>query len=203
MTSLVEPGEAIETADEVLSRPEYQEAQPSLLERALERVFEWLADIFAPAVGNFGSVTIGYVILAIAVAAAAFFLWKFWQRFDRKPSADDEVVKVEVEVSERLSRAEWLSRAEAAEAAGNWDIAVHARYHALTTGLADNEILAPEVSTTSGEHRSNFAATEGDPGRVGRFAAATDRYEEVWFGGNDAERPDRDVLESVDRELLT
>ena len=203
-----------DTADEILSRPEFQEAQPSVVQRATDWIFEQLGQVLGGVVGSGGGYIIGYLILAVAATLAAYLVWKFFPR--RRLVGSDDDIDIEHRTTVRLSRKEWLKAAAEAEAAGDWDRAVHARYHALTTGLADDEKLAPEPSTTSGEHRARFAAgdqadeqVDGDQQatapnqvKVGVFNRATDRYEEVWFGGAEARQPDSNEFQEADRQLL-
>ncbi len=196
-----------DTADDVLSRPEFAEEQPTLVQRAMDWIFERLGEAFGGVVGSGGGYIIGYLILAVAAALAVYFIWRFLPR--RRLARTDNDIDIDRSTMIRRSRDEWLRLAAEAEAAGQWDRAVHARYHALTTGLADDEQLAPEPSVTSGEHRAEFAArVQGDDqgagadARVGAFNQVTDRYEDVWFGGAAADRPDNTELQDADRRLL-
>jgi hypothetical protein len=199
---LVEPDEAREAADEILSRPEYQEAEPSILQRAFDWIAHLLGDLFGFVTGGGGGLWIGYLILAAALAAAAYLAWRFLPR--RHPLHRPVWAAVEQETTVRRSRADWLDEAAEAERAARWDRAVHARYHALVTGLADGGELPSELSTTSGEHRRAFARSpSGGVGeRLERFDRATDRYEQIWFGGARAGRSDSEALAEADRSLL-
>jgi len=197
-----------ETADEIVSRPEFREEQPTLVERALDRVFEELGDLIGQVVGSGGGYFVGYAILAVALGLAAYFVWRFFPR--RRLLASSDSYDIVRETTVRRSRDEWLELAAEAESKGDWDAAVHARYHALTAGLADEERLAPATSTTSGEHRRAFAAaaaraeagSDDGAGPIEVFNRAIDRYEEVWFGGDPADQPDSRDFAEADRALL-
>ncbi|MGF1596467.1 MAG: hypothetical protein ACFCVK_05980 [Acidimicrobiales bacterium] len=196
----VEPGEALDTADDILSRPEYVERPPTLVDRALDWLLDRFADLFGAVLGVGGGFVIGYAVLAVALGAAAWFLIRVLPR--RRPAATVDGAGVRHMVDEVPSRRQWLERAAEAERRGDWDAAVHARYHALTTGLAAGDLVPAASSTTSGEHRRAYAVTVADRERVARFDDAVDRFEHVWFGGVDAERPDSDALRRTDDELL-
>ena len=206
--SVGEHDELRETADEIVSRPEFREEQPTLVERALDRVFEELGDIVGRVVGGGGGYLVGYAILAVALGLAAYFVWRFFPR--RRLLARSDGYEIEREITVRRSRDEWLELAVEAESSGDWDVAVHARYHALTAGLADDERLPSTLSTTSGEHRRAFAAAAAAGSEVGHggvlpidvFNSVTDRYEQVWFGGDPADQPDSRDLADADRALL-
>lgn len=197
------PEEIRQKADDILARPEYREATPGLVERGLNWLAERLGDLFGSVVGSSGDggYLLGYAVLLLALAAIGYIAWKVFPRSGdrRRPTG-----AVTHESVPRASRAQWLARAAEAEAAGRWGEAVHARYHALTTGLADRKVLPAAESTTSGEHRTAFAQAGGGPGaeRVAVFDGATDRYEHVWFGGRDAAPDDSQALASADRRLL-
>lgn len=196
------PDEIRRKADDILARPEYREAEPSLVERAVNWLAERLGQVFGPVVGNSGSggYFLGYAVLVLAMGAAIYFAVKIVPRRRRRrpPGA-----RVTHESIPRTSRAQWLARAAEAEAGGRWGEAVHARYHALTTGLADRSAVPAAESTTSGEHRAAFArSAEPQPERVAVFDGVTDRYEHVWFGGQEAAPDDSQALATADQRLL-
>jgi len=196
----IDPEDARRTADEILSRPEFREQAPDLLERVLDRLFSGLQG-FAGSVFSAGSLWIGYLILGVAVALAVWFLWRHLPRSG--PVSAGRRVNVERETLARRSRAEWLSKAARAEAEQAWDEAVHARYHAMTSGLAETEELPADESATSGEHLRAFsAAADSHPARVVEFEQATDRYEHIWFGGEQALADDVDAMVGADRKVL-
>lgn len=186
-------------ADEIVRRPEFREEPPSIVERALDWFFEQLGTVLGPVAGS-GGYAIGYAILAVALAVIGYILWRVFPRGRLRPTSDGFTIDSDTVV--RRSRADWLAEAERAEAAGDWDRAVHARYHAIAAGLADDDQLPVSPSTTAGERRQVFASRPGEPERVAAFDDATSTYEHVWFGGRDAGQPDRNRLADADRSLL-
>ncbi len=197
----VDPDEARDAADDILSGSEYTERPQSLVSRALEWVFGRLEDVLAAILGGDRGVFIGYAVVAVAIVVALYFLIRVMPR--RRIRLGDAPVVVTTEVVERVDRDGWLARAAEAEAEGRWDDAVHARYRALTEGLADDERLSPELSTTASEHRRRFALDHTDePGAVATFDRTTGRYEQVWFGADPADRDDVGAASAADDELL-
>jgi hypothetical protein len=198
---LVDPDQAREVADEILSRPEYQEAEPSILQRVLDWIGGLLGDLFGLVAGSAGGYVIGYLILIAALIAAGYVAWRIRPRYH--PRQQPAMPAPAHDTAPALTRDEWLAEAAAAESITRWDRAVHARYHALVVGLADGGQLPSERSTTSGEHRLAFARTSTvSPERLERFDRATDRYERVWFGGYQAQPSDSQALAEADRSLL-
>lgn len=196
-----DPGTVRQAADDILSQPKYRPVPPSLISRIGRWISERLADIFSVAFQSGHGYWFGYAVLAVALLAVGYLLWRVFPRTRPvRPGRDPEVA-----VARRLSRSrrDWLDLARRAEAARQWADAVHARYHALTTGLADRAELPAEPSTTSGEHRRHFTtAAAANPGRVGTFEQATDRYEGIWFGGRPAEAGDAEALAAADHRLV-
>lgn len=197
----IDPDEARETADEILSRSEYRERPQSLLSRVIEWVLDRLGELLELVVGGERGRFIGYVVVVLAIAAALYFVWRILpKRWGRAEQVDTTVT---TETTERIGRKEWLARAAAADAEGRWDRSVHARYHALTTGLADGDELSADESVTSGAHRRDFAARNGEgTARTARFSDATGRFEDVWFGDHPADAGDSSDFSSADDELL-
>lgn len=199
LSTTADPEELRRQADEIVSRPEFQEEQPSLVERALDWMFEQLGDLIGPVAGS-GGYALGYAILIVALAAVGYLLWRVFPRGRLGPQHQDFIVATDTVA--RRSRAEWLAEAAQAEADGDWERAVHARYYAIASGLADDDRLPSEPSTTTGERRVAFAAPPTEPARAATFDDATETYEHVWFGGRSADEPDSRRLADADRSLL-
>ncbi len=199
----IDPERARDTADEILSRPEFREEPPTILNRILDRLFEELGQFLSFAFGGGRSLWFGYLVLGVGVSLALYFLIRH-NRWGRSGSSQAPAgVELETVDIRTPDRAEWLSRASKAERAGQWRRAVYARYRALTAGLAADDELSVDRSVTSGEHRSAFrAAATGEPERVVGFDGATDRFEQVWFGGQEADEPDAAAMAAADRVVL-
>jgi hypothetical protein len=199
----IDPQEARDAAEEILSRPEFREESPTLVDRAMDWLMERISEILALAFGGDHGLWIGYLILGLGVVLALYFLVRHvrWGWL-RKPESLSEV-GIELIADRPLDRSQWLARAREAEAQGRWSRAVHARYRAMTAGLAAVDELSADDSATSGEHRNEFTRTAGsDPARVASFGGATDRFEHVWFGGRPAAETDAAAMAEADRVVL-
>lgn len=187
-------------ADEILARPEYQEAKPSLVERA----FNWIVEKFSEAVGGVagslpGGAVVGWFVVGIVLAGLGFLVWKVYPRGSMRVVSEvsDPVI---AQSERRVSRATWLERAAAAEASGDWREATMARYRALVAGLIDRDELNDSPGTTSGEYSRSFAGGER---RSSAFRSVTRRFEDVWYGGAPVDQADPSAVRHADDEVLS
>ncbi len=187
-------------ADEILARPEYQEAKPSLVERA----FNWIVEKFSEALGGLagslpGGTVVGWFVVAIVLASLAYLVWKVYPRGSTRV-ASDMVDPVIAQSERRVSRSTWLERAAAAEANGDWREATMARYRALVAGLIDRNELNDSPGATSGEYSRSFA---GGDRRSLAFRSVTRRFEDVWYGGAPVDEADPSAVRHADDEVLS
>jgi len=171
-------------AEQELSRPVYQAAEPTLL----ERFWQWVGNFFTELLNGIAGVdpTLGVVLLAVgaaAVLAAAVFLVR--PRLNarhRREVFDSGEVRVAVD-HRRL--------AEEAAARAEWDTAVTERLRAIIRSAEERVILEPRPGRTAAEAGHVLA---------GSFPAASDdiiwlvrRFDDVRYGhlpatADDAER---------------
>lgn len=166
--------EVRQLADEILSRPEFAQPEPSLL----ERVRSWFEDLIgrileAAFAGGAGSL-IGWVVLLGAVVA---IIW-FASRWGRTVQVDRRV-GVRVEEIHRRTPAEWRAEAEALEADGQWKPAMRCRYRALVGDLIAAGLLEDVPGRTTGEYRRDVAVRA--PDRSSAFDEATELFELAWY----------------------
>ena len=93
----------------------------------------------------------------------------------------------------------WRVDAEQAEAAGEWKLALRARYRWLLGELIDRQLLVNVPGRTPGEYRTELARIR--PDQATAFATATDLFERAWYGneptGPDENRQFRSCAEQV------
>lgn len=193
------PDQARTEADRILARPEYAEAQPNPIQRVIDWLFEQASELLGGIIGssNPGSFFIGWIVLAAAVVAIGYVLWKVMPR-SRLSRPDDEI-RVERSRSVRTRRSEWLERAAAAEADGRFRESVHARYKATVAGLLERNELPDIDGNTGAEHLQSFDAADD---RRRALADATGTWEDVWFGGAEASPDDSDRLAQLDEQVM-
>lgn len=198
-----EPDAARERADEILSRPEFAERPEPLIDRIIGWVGEQMARLFSfvPAPPAAIGQVVGYLILAAAVGALAFLLFRFFtvaQRPKRRVDVTTEVVVGDAVGFEGRTRRDWEALAASLEAEGRWREAVRARYGALVSDLMEDRVLSGGDSQTSGELRAEFVGDH--PGQASDFEAITNTFEEAWYGRADVEAEDvRQVVDLADR----
>lgn len=198
------PDEAREAADEVLSRPEFQE-QKGLIQRFVE----WLAELLdfnrpagdPPQPGRLDLSWLGSLlgwVLVLALLGLAVFLVVRFVRIRSRPRPADADAGVDVE-EEAKSAAEWQGDAESLEAAGRWREAMLARYQGLVRGLVESSVLQPIPGRTSGEYSNDLAGAL--PEVAEPFDDATELFERAWYGdlptGPDESARFRDVATRV------
>ena len=190
---MTDPEEIKETADEILSRPEYQPSPRSVLDRAFSWVNEQFADLLGGLFGRAGSFAIGWFVLAVGLLLIAWLLWKVMPHRRFAPDVTD--ARLEHEVRARASRAAWLAQADEAEAAGNWVEAVRALYRATVAGLLDQDEVDDQEGATSGDYRRSF---QGSADRQQPFGTVTEVFENTWYGGQTATDNEAKLLQELD-----
>lgn len=198
------PGAATAEADRILSAPPYTR---SWFQRAVDRVLEAIGDAIGwllerlpgvnlPAGGGGGGV--GTVIVAVLVAALVVGVIVLavrqrgsWTRRRRGPG-------VVVAAAERPEQHDWAARAAAAERDGRWREALRCRYRALMTDLDRWGAVDEVPGRTTGEERAELAVRL--PAEAATVDALLGRFDEVWYGGDDASAADvRELVAGGDR----
>jgi hypothetical protein len=136
--------QAQQWAVQELSRKEYQDARPSLIERALE----WVQDRFDAIRPGFGSpVQITVTVLAVLlVAAVAFAIWRsggIRRQFRRRAPA--------VLPNYVTTAADHRAAADRHAQAGQWADAVLERFRAIARELAERTLVPADPGATATE----------------------------------------------------
>lgn len=194
----VPAGEAVRTAREILSRAEYRQPEPSLIDRAWNWLWEQVARVLEAVGGAAGGYGVGIALLVVMLLVAGWSLYRVmprsWSRRAR-PTAP----AVQVEALTGLSRRQLLDLAARAEAEGRWADAVAHRYRALVQGLAEQRALPDDPASTPGELRQAF---RGDPAEQATFQRASTCYELVRYRGDPAGPEEGRRLSEWDRQLV-
>lgn len=195
-----------EQADEILSRPEYQPVEPSLLDRGVDWLGRQVGDLvrwlvgripgFGGGSGALGFDPLGWILIIALIGLVAYLLTKMrWRRLERRRKPG-----VSRDVRHETSRRHWLELAAEAEAEGRWSEVVRYRYRATVAGLVERRELSGEPGATSGEHRRRLEEAETPDAEP--FGRVADRFERVWYGGDDADAEAAAELAEADDELL-
>jgi Domain of unknown function (DUF4129) len=186
-----DPDQARQLADEILSRPEYQWTDDRPL---IERINDWIGDQLAR-LGSalaFGGlpVWVGYLILGALLGGLAYLIWRTRDSWLRAAGPGRRGGRGRVVVSADEDLVDWPAEVARAEAEGRWRDALRARYRVLVGDLAARGVLGDLVGRTTGELTAEVRAVAPAAGPA--FAAATDLFEAVWYGGAPVGPGDRD-----------
>lgn len=193
------PGTLRDRADEVLSQPKFQADEPGLIDRAWERFTDFLGDLLtAVTSGAFGSVLVGWLILAAMLGLIAWFLIRYLPRL--RPAGTVKQRAAVVTRQRRQSRADWLAEAERATNDGRYRAAVEAWFRATVSGLVEADRLPDRPDSTVSELR---AALEGPPEQAEPFGTASELFSDIWYGGVPAGVAETQRLRDLDRQVLT
>lgn len=185
---------AREAAERELARPMYHENDPNLLERAVDRVGEWLGRLFDSASGAAPGGPLGLVVTALIVVALCTALW--WRL--GTPSLVSGGKNALFDVGPR-SAAEHRATAETHAAANRWTQAVQERMRAIVRSLEERAVLDPRPGRTADE--AAFEAGRPLPGHADRLRAAAGEFDEVTYGGRTADQRTYLRLRELDLDL--
>jgi hypothetical protein len=179
-----DPGSARDLADEILSRPEYREPEPSLWERINEEIAELVGELLSLVGYGGGSVAplVAWLVLAGLLAGLGALIWwavrsGVWgEGRVRRDQGDPVIVATDAHRSAR----DWRSEAERHEAEGRWREGLLCRYRALVVELVEREVIPDQVGRTAGEYVRDVA--EHHPAGSVPFTAATEQFEATWYG---------------------
>ncbi|MFC5180082.1 DUF4129 domain-containing protein [Actinomadura harenae] len=190
---------ARELARRELEKPLYQRDKPSWLERMLERLGEWLRELFSHAQapnakggGSAGWVSIGVIVLVVILAAALVF-WLMRgglnRRSKRDPLLDDEP----------STSTDHRAEAERLAAAGEWPGAIRERLRAMARDLEERAILSPRPGRTADELATEAGAAL--PDLADDLRATVRIFDDVWYGDRPGSAEEYARVTAVDDRL--
>lgn len=199
------PDAAREKAKEILSGSQFDSGSSKSV---MQRIVDWILDQirlpFSEAAG--GNNVVGFVILIAFLVALGYVVSRIRLRLPALSQSDDAIIDIDVEADR--SAETWRAEAEQAEAAGQWKIALRARYRWLLGELIERQLLVNVPGRTPGEYRGDLARVL--PDQASAFASATDLFELAWYG-NEATGPEENqrvrtcaeqVIAAADRVLV-
>ncbi|HEY3144340.1 MAG TPA: DUF4129 domain-containing protein [Acidimicrobiales bacterium] len=197
-----DPGDVRDKADEILSRPEYHHGK-SIMQRINEWIGDRLDDIlhtlsFGGAMPQF----VAWIILGVLLAGvAAFIVWAVRAGgWGRATGADREDAVVLSSSEDHRSPQEWLAEAVRHEEEGRWREGLLCRYRSLVAEMVRLEVIAELVGRTAGEYVRDVRNRRSDVAPT--FSAATDLFEEVWYGGEESGPEERDRFAGLAESTL-
>ncbi len=185
---------AREAAERELSRPMYHENDPNLLERAIDRFWEWVNDLFTAASGATPGGAVGLVVVVVLVVLLVLGLWLRLGAPQRSPSSEGALFD-----EGPRSAAEHRTAAEEHAAAHRWNQALQERMRAVVRSLEERALLDPRPGRTADEAAAE--AGRSLPGHADRLRAAAREFDDVTYGGRTADGQAYRRLSELDSDL--
>ncbi|MCX5199678.1 DUF4129 domain-containing protein [Streptomyces sp. NBC_00249] len=185
---------AREAAERELAKRAYHQNDPGLLEKALDRFWEWLGDLFDGAAratpgGGFGLLAVA-ALAALAVAA----LWWRLGSPRRGPAGAGTLFD-----EGPRSAADHRTAADAHAAAGRWTEAVQERMRAVVRSLEERTLLDPRPGRTADEAAAEAAVSL--PDHTAELRAAARAFDDVTYGGRTGDPDTYARLRTLDLTL--
>lgn len=185
---------AREAAERELSKPMYHENDPSLLQRALNRFWDWIGGIFDAASGATPGGPLGLLVVAVLVIGLIAGLWWRLGTPRRTPGTVDSLFD-----DSPRSASEHRIAAEAHAAAGRWNQAVQERMRAIVRSLEERTLLDPRPGRTADEAAAE--AGRSLPDHADGLRTSAREFDDVTYGGRTADRQAYLRLRDLDLEL--
>lgn len=185
---------AREAAERELSKPMYHENDPSLLERGLDRFWEWVGGLFDAASAATPGGLLGLLAIVVVVLALVAALWWRLGTPRRTPATGDSLFEDGPRTADE-------HRAAAARhaAAGRWNQAVQERMRAIVRSLEERTLLDARPGRTADEAAAEAARTL--PSHTDELRAAARSFDDVTYGGRTADEPAYRRIEELDTAL--
>ncbi|MFE7485565.1 DUF4129 domain-containing protein [Streptomyces sp. NPDC057552] len=186
---------AREAAESELSKPMYHENDPSMVQRALNHVWDWLSGVFDSAAGIAPGGPAGLAVIVLAVIGLAVALW--WRL--GTPQRSSRPADALFESDGPRSAAQHRAAADAHAAALRWTEAVQERMRAIVRSLEERALLDPRPGRTADEAAAE--AGRALPDHAARLRSAARHFDDVTYGGRTAGQPTYLALRALDTEL--
>lgn len=187
-------GPAREAARDELSKQIYHQNDPSLLQRALNWLWDRIDDLFSAASGVSPGGTVGLIVIAAVVIGLLVALRLRLGRFRTPTSAADGLFG-----DAPRTAAQHRSAAEHFARLGQWTPAVQERMRAIVRSLEERTVLDPRPGRTADE-----AAAEAGrflPAHAAALRDAARTFDDVTYGGRSANQQAYTALRDLDTEL--
>lgn len=171
--------QARELARRELEKQIYHRDDPSVVERILDKINEWI-DSLTRTVSGAGqqSGTGGWIALAVIIVllvlVAVAIMWRLGAV--RGAAARKRTLLAD----EPMTAADYRAAAERHAAAGEWPEAIRERLRAVARGLEERVILEPRPGRTADELAVEAGAAL--PEVAAELTAAVRIFDDVWYG---------------------
>jgi hypothetical protein len=190
------PDEVHRTVREVLRRREYRRESPTVVERARRWVRDQLSRLLTSLFRGDRGTVLAWIILGGLLTVVIVLSARFARSVTPDPGR-----AIAVSVAPRRSAREWRAEAEVHERAGEWKLALRARYRSLVADLASHGLVDEIPGRTAGEYRAEVSETV--PGVASEFAGATELFERAWYGNRPTGADDAAHFRDLEERVLT
>ncbi|MFD5428968.1 DUF4129 domain-containing protein [Streptomyces sp. NPDC127084] len=187
-------GPAREAAERELSKPMYHQNDPNLLQRGLDRFWEWVDGIFNSAAGATPGGAVGLVTIVLIVIALTVALWWRLGTPRRSPATGSALFN-----EGPRSAAQHRATAEEHAAAGHFNQAVQERMRAIVRALEERALLDPRPGRTADEAAAEAGRPLPDHAEALRDAART--FDDIAYGGRAADQQAYLRFKELDNQL--
>ncbi|MFF8604304.1 DUF4129 domain-containing protein [Streptomyces sp. NPDC015346] len=185
---------AREAAERELSKRMYHENDPNLLERGLDRFWEWVGELFAAASGVTPGGLIGLVVIVLVALALVAALWWRLGTPHRTPTGADSLF-----ADGPRTAAEHRAAAARHAAEDRWNQALQERMRAVVRSLEERALLDPRPGRTADEAAAE--AGRSLPAHADGLRAAARSFDDVTYGGRAADESAYRRIEELDTAL--
>jgi Domain of unknown function (DUF4129) len=187
--------EARQWLTDELSKPEYQAAQPTAFDLAMQAIRDWFAELLAGATGVPGPVFTLIVVVVVAALVVVAFLVFGLPRLRRARSTTVPLF----DDGDLRDLAALRRAAVAAAAAADWPLAIEERFRAIVRGLVDRDLVQVHPGTTA----RGFAdvATRRFPDDAAEFHSAAAAFEAVRYLGRPGDAADYERATALESRL--
>lgn len=185
---------AREAARRELSKQMYHENDPSLAQRALNAISDWVDKLFSRASEATPGGALGLVVVILAVLAVGAALWWRLGTPRRQPVSATALFE-----DGPRSAAEHRSAAEAHAAQGHWNPAVQERMRAIVRSLEERALLDVRPGRTADEAVAEAGRVL--PSHTAELRAAAGHFDDVTYGGRNASEQSYRRIAELDHDL--
>ncbi|WP_227025125.1 DUF4129 domain-containing protein [Streptomyces tsukubensis] len=190
----VDRGPGRGAAERELSKPMYHQDDPNLFQRALDRFWDWVSDLFGAAAGATPGGAVGLFVIVLLLLLLVGALWWRLGTPRRLPSASATLFD-----DRPRSAAQHRAAAEAHAAKAHWTAAVQERMRAVVRSLEERAILDPRPGRTADEAAAE--AAHALPSHTASLRSAAEEFDAVTYGGRSADETAYRRMAALDNAL--
>ncbi|GAA4769145.1 DUF4129 domain-containing protein [Microbacterium gilvum] len=189
--------DARDWAEDELSDPVYDAAQPNLVDRIAQAIADFVSGILNPQIDGGWSPLLATVVIAVValLVVAAFLIWGRPRSAGRAASASALLFGDDAHRSAAELRADAARHA----AASAWDAAIADAFRALARGLEERDLVDPAPGMTA--QRFADLAVEPFPGHTAALHDAAASFDDVRYLRRPGARDTFDRIAALDAAL--